>query len=390
MTSTRMGSGHRWGCAALILLWVIAPNAVRGQANAAAASPAPLPSTAQQALDKGIIAAKVPDYLLAIRFFEEARKIAPQAPVIYLNLGIAESKIPGRELRAIAWFGAYLAAFPDAPNAAAVKEQITVLDVRHQSTLSRLLETVQNAVSKIPGRRGIRDYEFESNFEKIAIALARAGNIAAAQKEDALFKDSDSFKLNVQIAIANAQAEAGDISGAKATLASAIKNVGLEPSAHRRAGHLTAIAEVQIVVGDVSGVKATLANAQRTAELIEDAYYKGEIQKKLAATQTKAGMPVAPFVVRQALPDNNLTHSPSVAVSDWIEILDEDDKRDQYPYSKVIPLNSELFLDLRGYIKSLPPSNNPQKVFNGLIAAANKIVAAQNDIHRMLKQQAIR
>jgi hypothetical protein len=67
---------------------------------------APLPPAAQEALDKGIIAAKVPDYLLAIRFFEDARKLAPDAPIIYLNLGLAESRIPGRELRAIAWFGA--------------------------------------------------------------------------------------------------------------------------------------------------------------------------------------------------------------------------------------------------------------------------------------------
>ena len=357
----------------LVCLSIALPYAAPAQTSASA----PLPPAAQQALDKGIIAAKVPDYLLAIRFFEEARKIAPEAPVIYLNLGIAESKIPGRELRAIAWFGAYLAASPDAPNAAAVKEQIAVLDVRHQSTLSRLLETVQKAVSKIPGRRGINDYEFELNFEQLAIALALTGNIAAAQKEDALFKDSDSSKIVVQTAIANAQAEAGDIAGAKITLASAIKTAGLIPSGYIKVGQLRAIAEIQIIVGDVSGAKAALTNAQRIAELIEDAYDKGQAQKELAVTQAKA----------------------PIAVSDWIETLDEEDKTGIYPYGRVIPLipyhrviplNSEPFLDLRGYLKSLPPSNNPQKVFNDLIAAVNKIIAAQNDIHRMLKQQAIR
>ena len=368
MTSGRIGSGHRWGCAALILFSVIVPNAVCGQTNATAASPAPLPPAAQQALDKGIIAAKVPDYPLAIRFFEDARKLAPAAPVVFMNLGIAESKMPGRELRAISWFGAYLAAFPDAPNAAAVKEQITMLDVRHQSTLSHLLETVQKAVSKIPGRRGINDYEFELNFQKTAIALAETGNIAAAQKEDALFKDSDSSKIVVQTAIANAQAEAGDIAGAKKTLASAIKTAGLISSGYRKVGHLRAIAELQIIVGDVSDAKATLKNAQKIAELLENAYEKGVAREALAVTQTKA----------------------PVAVSDWIEILDDDDQYGTYPYGRVIPLNSKLFLDLSGYLKSLPPSNSPQKVFNDLIAAANKIIAAQKGIHRMLKQQAIR
>lgn len=115
-------------------------------------TPAPLPPAAQEAVDKGIIAAKLPDYLLAIRYFEEARKIAPEAPVIYLNLGLAESKIPGRELRAMAWLGAYLSAYPDAPNAAAVKEQIAVLSVGNQSNVLRFFKTVQDAANALPER----------------------------------------------------------------------------------------------------------------------------------------------------------------------------------------------------------------------------------------------
>ena len=125
----------------LAFISIAPPFAALAQTNA----PAPLPSAAQEALNKGILAAKVPDYPLAIRFFEEARKLAPQAPVIFMNLGVAESKMPGRELRAIAWFGAYLAAAPDAPNAAAVKEQIAVLEVRNRSNVSRLIKTVQLA-----------------------------------------------------------------------------------------------------------------------------------------------------------------------------------------------------------------------------------------------------
>src|SRR5258708_27678135 len=149
MTSRKRRSGFQWVCAALIFVFVIATNAGWGQA----AAPAPLPSAAQEALNKGIIAAKVPDYLLAIRCFAEARKLAPAAPVIFMNLGIAESKMPGRELRAIAWFGAYLAATPDAPNAAAVKEQISVLEVRNQSNVLRFLKTVQVAADQIPVNR---------------------------------------------------------------------------------------------------------------------------------------------------------------------------------------------------------------------------------------------
>ena len=64
-----------------------------------------LSPAAQEAINNGIIATKVPDYLLAIKYFEEARKAAPQSPEVFFNLGLAESKIPGRELRAICWFG---------------------------------------------------------------------------------------------------------------------------------------------------------------------------------------------------------------------------------------------------------------------------------------------
>jgi hypothetical protein len=64
-------------------------------------------------------------------------------------MGLAESKIPGRELRAIAWFGAYLAANPNAPNAAAVKKQISVLEVRSQSNTSRFLKILEDAANQI-------------------------------------------------------------------------------------------------------------------------------------------------------------------------------------------------------------------------------------------------
>ncbi len=66
----------------------------------AAGSRAELAPDAQQAISKGIIAARQQDYLLAIRYFQDARKIAPDAPEIYYDLGLAESKIPGCELGA--------------------------------------------------------------------------------------------------------------------------------------------------------------------------------------------------------------------------------------------------------------------------------------------------
>ena len=55
-----------------LLLWLIClvclVSALPITGWAQTSAPAPLPPAAQQALDKGIIAAKVPDYPLAIRF----------------------------------------------------------------------------------------------------------------------------------------------------------------------------------------------------------------------------------------------------------------------------------------------------------------------------------
>ena len=83
-----------------LLLWLIClfrlSIALPFTGLAQTSAPAPLPPAAQQALDKGIIAAKVPDYLLAIRFFEEARKLAPQAPVIFWI-----SASPNRKFRGV-------------------------------------------------------------------------------------------------------------------------------------------------------------------------------------------------------------------------------------------------------------------------------------------------
>jgi hypothetical protein len=122
--------------ACLVCSSFVLPVAMLAQTTA----PAPLPLEAQAAVDKGVLAAKQQDYLLAVRYFQDARKLAPQAPEIYYDLGLAESKIPGRELRAIAWFGAYLAAIPDSANSAAVKAEIARLDVKSQSDLSRLIK----------------------------------------------------------------------------------------------------------------------------------------------------------------------------------------------------------------------------------------------------------
>ncbi len=240
------------------LIWLIffslaQPFAALAQTNA----PAPLSAAAQEAVNKGIIAAKVPDYLLAIRYFEEARKLAPQAPVIYLNLGLAESKIAGRELRAIAWFGAYLAAYPDAPNVAAVKEQIAVLDVRNQSNVSRLLKSAEGAAMQIPAGSFWRAL----SLVDVAKLWARTGDIAAAEQVVALIKAQDSSGVSTEAALANissVQAFNGDVPGARRRADS------IQDSTYKIKA-LIAIASAQREAKDITGARATLMAAYTAA-----------------------------------------------------------------------------------------------------------------------------
>jgi tetratricopeptide (TPR) repeat protein len=253
--------------------------------------PQPLSPEAQEALNKGVIAAKVPDYLLAIRYFEEARKLAPDAPEIYFNLGLAESKIPGRELRAIAWFGAYLAASPYAANAAAVKEQIAVLDVKNRSNVSRLIRSVQSAASQLRDDPRVRDgwgAQIYAMSRLVDLCLA-SGDIAGAQiTADAM--RSGHFKSKSHSYLAEAKAKAGDIAGANKSLATALKIINemidLRTSDFYRdksdalnitADAQVALAKAQIKYGDIAGAQKTFAAALETGELTKATYNKSGI-----------------------------------------------------------------------------------------------------------------
>jgi hypothetical protein len=129
---------------------------------------------------------------------------------VFLNLGLAESRIPGRELRAMAWFGAYLAASPNAPNAAAVRQQIAALDVRNQSNLSRLIKAIEDPPIQTTTPNELM-YTVEqinlSNLRRIVTIWAKAGDFKAALRTAELIKGDDYYIHTAQAAIAEAQAK---------------------------------------------------------------------------------------------------------------------------------------------------------------------------------------
>jgi tetratricopeptide (TPR) repeat protein len=108
--------------------------------------PAPasgLKDAAKEPLQKGLAAAQQQDWKLAIRYFLEAQKADPDAPQIWFNLGLASSKLPGYELRALAWFQAYLLAVPDAPNTDAIRQQIATLEVAFESRMGKIIDALE-------------------------------------------------------------------------------------------------------------------------------------------------------------------------------------------------------------------------------------------------------
>ena len=293
--------------AALVLTLVAAP--AWAQAN----DPAPLPLAAQAAMKTGVLAAREQEWLIAIQSFQEARKTAPDAPEVFYNLGLAESRIPGRELRAIAWLGAYLAARPTAPNAAAVNEFVAGLQIKSRGNLSRLLTTMQDTATKLTaefprvfdGLRSVAELWAESGDtaaalkattliadahargaaeEAVAVALGNVGD-RAGEKEVlslALSTAAASGDPDLQQSIAVAQANSGDV-------ATALKTAGMIAEAACRSRAQRDIAKAEVDAGDVAGANMTLAAALKSASLIAGNDSRINSQADIADVQTRAG-----------------------------------------------------------------------------------------------------
>jgi tetratricopeptide (TPR) repeat protein len=255
---------------------------------------APLPPAAQQALDSGITAARAGDVALAIQRFNEARELAPGAAIVYLNLGVVEARIPNRELRAIAWFGAYLALYPDAPNAAEVAAEIEVLETRTRANIALLIEGEQNAISMLPAPW--RD----SWLESLATLHARVGDSTAANRVIGLMRDDSQAKAHINIAwaeargrvaVARAQIRSGNVSAARDTLSATREIVARIDSGlyMRKIEAALALADAQARAGDVTGTVDVFAMAEEVAEGIGQSGEKSKYLIAIGAARFKTG-----------------------------------------------------------------------------------------------------
>ena len=396
---------------------------------------AELSPEAQAAMKKGFLAAKEQEWEVAIKNFQEALKTAPNAPEVFYNLALAESKIPGREQRAIVCFGAYLAANPNAPNAAAVNEFISGLEIKSEGNISRLLKTLQAAANQIPTR-----YEVSMSGEKMEVqkegALARVaklyalsgdgnkaadiaieskidlnrmvdsgvigtmiwdggeGGISGAKRLLSMAADGYWKELNgtyIYGEIAEQEAKSGDIAGAWRDLNSMPhKNNGA--TIQHKVKVLIAIAKTQFIAGNKESSWKTLLQAKDVIDTRDasGASFDDEA-KALAEAQIKSGdstnaQITASLIQRKDLKSSALaarsqytTESQPIGVNDWYMCL--------AGYGPGCAVDAPVFLDPGTYFKSLP-SEDPTKYFDALKETAEKVIGVQNTIDRMLKQQA--
>ena len=156
------------------MLALAAPAGVSGATD-------PVPPAAREAFERGLVAAETQQWLSAIRYFSEAQKTAPASPAVMFNLGLAHGKA-GQELPAIAWLRAYLAAAPQAPNAAAVTREILRLEIATEEKIARVMREALAAAAASQYAQHVTP--------KVVLIQAATGDVESAIKSGAQASDA--------------------------------------------------------------------------------------------------------------------------------------------------------------------------------------------------------
>ncbi len=283
--------------AAVIGLWV-----------AVGTTRAELPAGAKAAIDQGLAALEAKDFRQADECFQQARALGPAADV-YAALGWAEAKVPGRELRAICWLAASLAARPPAADAGAIKGEIDRLQASSRARILALAQSAQEAAEAMPAGEA-RDRALSGvagiwttlgdgirAHEAIDLIDADAEAMPSGETRDQLLRsaaalweklgdetqarkiidriDGKGPKSDALSTLACAysekaarQFEAGDPAGAQESMAQAQSAAALMPwrsdtyPQYRIATTYLQIARQQVRTSDFAGARASIATAQ--------------------------------------------------------------------------------------------------------------------------------
>ncbi len=164
-------------------IWFIFVLAVLSQTGVSLSAPT--------ALDRGLAAAKQERWDAAIKYFTEAQEQTPYDPQVLFNLGLAYAKA-GREIMAITWFKAYLAASPSAENAAQVRQEIVNLEIANEARREKLYSAAMDVFKAMPVPD---DKKMFLSPTLIFTAQAAAGDMEGAVKAATLYGPVDSVQV---------------------------------------------------------------------------------------------------------------------------------------------------------------------------------------------------
>ena len=316
---------------------------------------AELPPDEQAAVDRTLAALNQGDFATAGTCFQTFRNADDKA-AMRKSLGEAEAKIPGRELRAIDWLGAYLADEPRAPDRDASCAEIGVLNATSRARIEQLVQSNEDAVLKLPpvGRdENLREIvrlwaelreddhalrtidliqgdgsksdalsslievqttRIEIQYGSIPIAEMRA-RLESAQKLAGRIPIANSRSYPLYhvafgyLAIARRQTRDGDFVGVRESVAVAQKMAATldgEWRAEAMGGSATAeigLARAQVKRGDAANARKTLVQAAEAAEAVNRPNEKFDLLRDLADAQIRAGdLPGARQSLAKALP----------------------------------------------------------------------------------------
>ena len=295
------------GLSGLLCLGLVRPYGAGAESAPPVPLVIPLLPEARAAVDRGLAATRTQNYVAAVRAFQEARQTAPIAPEILYDLGEAESKIPGREMRAVCWYAAFLTVSPAAPQADVIKKEIIRLEAKYQETVRAAIQSVQKAVARtavanqiLPSlialwaeagdpatavktadqiedtqarHKALEHFVIETTYwDDVPVALK-----AAEQISDEATRDS------LRNTIARIQAESGDITAALQTV-NLLQDQGLKDNA------LATIARVQLKTGDIAAAQQTTGQivfaGLRDRSLVAIAEAQASLSAVLAAKAT--------------------------------------------------------------------------------------------------------
>jgi len=242
---------------AALLAIVVAQTGVQRAAEHPPDSAAPREQRHRQAVERGMIAAEQGEWALAIRYFETARQLAPGTPQVLFNLALATDRHEGRELPAISWYRAYLAAVPDADNAESVRRRIGHLEVMAEARVQRLLRATKEAAAALPEGEAKSDA-----FKRATYLTIKVGSLAEARHLAERCSDAEDRSYALR-AVALQQSKQGDLDDAEKT-ADAI------PGAEQKSEVYQAIAAALRKADQGFRAKRLLRRAREAADDIDD------------------------------------------------------------------------------------------------------------------------